>query len=238
MLVLASNSPRRKELLALGAWNFTVIATPVDERAQEGELPLDYVRRVAVEKVRSAHVAMDSPQPPGTVIVGADTIVVDAALDAGGLSGAGESKGAKPAFMILGKPENQLEAREMLGRLRGRTHQVYTALAVYRVDDRKTLVEVVTTDVPMRDYSDQEMLEYIASGDPMDKAGAYAIQHPGFKPVQNLHGCFANVMGLPICHLTRLLAELDVHPGTDVPGACQTALEYDCPIFRQVLGWE
>jgi predicted house-cleaning NTP pyrophosphatase (Maf/HAM1 superfamily) len=124
----------------------------------------------------------------------------------------------------------------MLRRLRGRTHQVYTAVVALRPEDNALLSEVVVTDVPMRQYSDDEILAYIDSGDPLDKAGAYAIQHAGFKPVEHLEGCYANVMGLPICHLSRMLAAFGVYPETDVPGTCQKMLYYPCPIFRQVLG--
>jgi predicted house-cleaning NTP pyrophosphatase (Maf/HAM1 superfamily) len=90
----------------------------------------------------------------------------------------------------------------------------------------------------MRNYSDEEMQAYIASGDPMDKAGAYAIQHDGFKPVDNLMGCYANVVGLPLCHLTRSLWRLDVTPVTDISQACQAKLGYRCPIYKQVLDGE
>ena len=92
------------------------------------------------------------------------------------------------------------------------------------------------TEVLMRHYSDDEMLAYIASGDPLDKAGAYAIQHAGFHPVENLVGCYANVMGLPVCHLARLLGEFDASPLVDLPRECQQMLNYDCPIYRQVMG--
>jgi predicted house-cleaning NTP pyrophosphatase (Maf/HAM1 superfamily) len=87
----------------------------------------------------------------------------------------------------------------------------------------------------MRLYSEKEMMAYIASGDPMDKAGAYAIQHPGFRPVEHLHGCYANVMGLPLCHLARTLAGFGVDPDADIAQNCQDALNYPCPVFRQVL---
>ena len=91
------------------------------------------------------------------------------------------------------------------------------------------------TSVPMRDYSDQEIDEYVKTGDPLDKAGAYAIQHDGFNPVQNLQGCYANVMGLPLCHLTRTLKQFNVVPEVEIASACQNALTYSCPVYQQIL---
>lgn len=158
------------------------------------------------------------------MVVAADTTVVD-----------GER--------ILGKPADEHEAASMLLDLRGRTHKVHTALAVIPPSSSEIMAEDILTDhcitdVPMREYSHEEMQDYIASGDPMDKAGAYAIQHPGFHPVEALSGCYANVMGLPLCHLTRTLAKIGVKPGGDIAEACQAALSYDCPVYAQVLRGE
>jgi len=140
--------------------------------------------------------------------------------------------------VILGKPVDDDEAVSMLKQLRGRVHQVYTSLATLRVSDGKLLTDLCITDVPMRDYSDAEIVTYVQTGDPLDKAGAYAIQHPDFKPVNSLHGCFASVMGLPLCHLIRMLDKLNVHPQADVPVACQTTLAYQCPVSRAILSGE
>jgi predicted house-cleaning NTP pyrophosphatase (Maf/HAM1 superfamily) len=115
---------------------------------------------------------------------------------------------------------------------------VYTALAALRSSDGKLLTDCCRTEVPMRYYSDGEMNAYIASGDPMDKAGAYGIQHPGFQPVVHLWGCYANVMGLPLCHLVRTLEKMGMISETDVPQACQAALQYDCPVYTQILKGE
>ena len=112
---------------------------------------------------------------------------------------------------ILGKPADAYEAESMLRRLRGREHQVFTALAVVRRSEGFLALDWCVTDVPMRTYSDEEMCAYIATGDPLDKAGAYAIQHPDFSPVAELQGCFANVMGLPLCHVERTLMQAG-HP--------------------------
>lgn len=87
----------------------------------------------------------------------------------------------------------------------------------------------------MRDYSDEEIEAYIATGDPFDKAGSYAIQHPEFRPVEHLTGCYANVVGLPLCHLARAAAQFGYAAADDLPAACQMKLEYECTVFDQVL---
>jgi predicted house-cleaning NTP pyrophosphatase (Maf/HAM1 superfamily) len=124
----------------------------------------------------------------------------------------------------------------MLRRLRGRTHQVYTGIAVFSVADGRLATDLCITDVPMRDYSDEEIRTYVATGDPLDKAGAYAIQHPGFQPVASMSGCFSSVMGLPHCHLARLLKEFGMKHSADLPGNCQAFLKYQCPVFPSILG--
>ena len=212
MLVLASNSPRRRQLMALGGWTFTLIPAEVDESPLAGEHPKDYVLRLAEAKSRAA--AQHAPED--ALVIAADTTVVD-------------------NREILGKPAGDKEAEAMLRRLRGRTHHVYTALAALRRRDGTLLTDWCRTEVPMRHYSDEEMQAYIASGDPLDKAGAYGIQHQGFRPVERLWGCYANVMGLPLCHLVRTLEKMGMISETDVPQACQAALQYDCPVYTQVL---
>jgi MAF protein len=212
ILVLASNSPRRRKLLSLAGWTFSVLPVEVDENPRQGESGAKYVLRLAESKARAsaAHIAGQA------VVIAADTCVVD-----------GKD--------LLGKPVDGLEAETILRRLRGRVHQVYSALAVLRMPDETLLTDLCITDVPMRDYSDQEMIKYISSGDPLDKAGAYAIQHSGFHPVEGIQGCYANVMGLPLCHLLRTLRRLGISPQVDLPAACQSELDYRCPVFHQVL---
>lgn len=217
LLLLASNSPRRRQLLALGGWTFNVEVSNSDESILPNELPEVYVRRLAQAKAR----AVIERAQPEQVIIGADTSVV---ID-------GE---------ILGKPLDADDARAMLRRLRGRTHQVYTGIAVVCTSDstgagEKVLSDVCITDVPMRDYSDDEIEAYVRSGDPMDKAGSYGIQHPQFQPVAHMAGCYASVMGLPLCHLTVLLGHLGITPQADLPGNCQATLAYCCPVFRSIL---
>ena len=212
LLVLASNSPRRRELLALGGWTFQVLPAEVDEQTRPGEAPATYVLRLAKLKARACAKTASRDQ----LVLAADTAVV---VDGD----------------ILGKPRNRAEAVEMLRRLRGRSHQVYTGLAALRISEGRLYTDLCVTDVPMRNYSDDEVDDYVATGDPFDKAGAYAIQHPWFQPVEKLAGCYASVMGLPLCHLFRLLSRLDVFPVSDVPGGCQSTLNYHCPITSAVL---
>ena len=155
------------------------------------------------------------------MIIAADTAVI-------GEGGQGGSE-------IFGKPRDANEAASMLRMLRGRIHQVITAIQVLSTQDDTGRLDVCTTDVPMREYSEAEIDTYIASGDPMDKAGAYAIQHAGFHPVENLRGCYANVMGLPLCHLTRNLTQSGIPPRVNVPRTCQAALGYNCPVYPKIL---
>ena len=211
MLVLASNSPRRRELLALGGWKYFTQPAEVDETPLPGEPAASYVQRLAEAKARAAARA-----GANGVVLAADTTVV--------------SEGS-----ILGKPRNAAQARQMLLNLRGRTHQVLTALAVLHTPSGRLLTDLCATAVPMRQYSDAEIEAYIASGDPLDKAGAYAIQHAGFHPVEALNGCYANVVGLPLCHLVRTLCKLGLPPQTDLPQACQAALGYRCSVFSPIL---
>jgi septum formation protein len=214
-LVLASNSPRRQQLLALGGWVFNVLVADVDESQYPGEAPGNYVQRVAEMKARKSGEKVDEDN----IIIAADTAVVD-------------------ARDILGKPLDAQDAVRMLKRLRGHTHQVYTGLALLRVSSDQFLTDLSVTDVPMRVYSDKEIDAYVQTGDPLDKAGAYAIQHPGFHPVENLAGCFASVMGLPLCRLTQLLQQFDIAPESAVGLRCQGELQYDCPISGAILRGE
>jgi septum formation protein len=220
MLVLASNSPRRKHLLALGGWKFSVSPAAIDETPFDAEAPQDYVTRLAEGKVRK--VARNAPID--ALILAADTTVA-IPIDSSG----------QQRTQILGKPGDAQEAEQMLRALRGRVHHVYTGLALLCVADGRMAQDVCSSEVTMRDYSDVEMLDYIASGDPLDKAGAYAVQHVGFHPAEKLDGCYANVMGLPVCHLALLLEKFNLPPETALPHECQQMLGYDCPIYRQVL---
>lgn len=211
-IVLASNSPRRKQLIQLAGWPFRVLPADVDESVLPGEPADRYVLRLAEVKAR----AVSAQAGPGEIIVAADTTVAD-----------GDE--------ILGKPRDAEEARIVLTSLRGRVHQVYTALAVYDPAADQMVTELAATDVPMREYSAEEIEAYISTGDPFDKAGSYAIQHPEFRPVTHLTGCYANVVGLPLCHLARAIARLGISAADSLPVACQSTLAYECTVFEQVL---
>lgn len=215
-LLLASQSPRRRELLALLGMPFEVTVANVAEVPRAGEPPSALVVRLSQAK---AHALKPTPKPsPGfdIIIIACDTVV---ALD-------GE---------LLGKPHDATEATVMLRRLRGRPHTVYSAVTLLETATSRTLTDVAETRVTMRAYTDAEIGAYVASGDPLDKAGAYAIQHPGFHPVAALQGCYANVVGLPLCHLTRCLRAWGVEPPRDVPAACQTHTGHHCRIYQGIL---
>jgi MAF protein len=139
---------------------------------------------------------------------------------------------------ILGKPSDAAEAIAMLKRLRGHTHQVYTGIALLRLSDGLLLKDLCVTDVPMRNYSYEEILAYVQTGDPLDKAGAYAIQHPQFHPVAHIDGCFASVMGLPVCHVILLMRKINIQPKADFFAGCETLLEYQCPVSSTILNDE
>lgn len=202
-------------MFALGNWDFTVIVADVDETPLEGEAPRDYVIRLAKAKA----LAIQPKVKSDAIIIGSDTTVVD-------------------GNEILGKPIDEADAEKMLKQLRGRTHQVYTGVAFLRVSDGTLLTELSITDVPMRGYSDEELRAYIKTGDPMDKAGAYAIQHPDFQPVAFMEGCYAGVMGLPLCHILRALRRFEISPAANVPAACQSLLKYECPVSSVILSGE
>ncbi|MBI2865491.1 MAG: septum formation inhibitor Maf [Chloroflexi bacterium] len=178
-LTLASASPRRRGLLARLGLPFIVLPVDVDERLLPGEPPVEFAQRVALAKAEAA-----VPMTRGGFVLGADTIVV--------LNGA-----------ILGKPKDRQEALAMLDALRGRDHAVMTAVAIINASTGGTFSSVVTTRVWMRPYTDAEIAAYIDSGDPFDKAGAYAIQSPDFHPVARLEGCYNNVVGLPLCEVVN-----------------------------------
>ncbi len=216
VLILASGSPRRRELLGLLGLPFERTSADIDETPYPGEHARAYTVRLSREK---AQVAGDHVTGPALVL-SADTTVAD-----------GET--------ILGKPADADEARAMLQRLRGRAHQVYTALTVLDTVTGRQITDVSVTDVPMRRYSDAEIDAYIASGDPFDKAGGYAIQNSDFQPATLRSGCYANVVGLPLCHLLRVLRVFDVVPAADdVPQRCQRHHDYDCDVTERILDEE
>jgi septum formation protein len=210
--ILASNSPRRRELLGLFQHPFVIKPADINEDLLADEKPWDYVKRLAVTK------ALKGAQlnPLAALIIAADTTVADGSE-------------------ILGKPVDEADAVRMLTQLRSRTHQVYTAISLIQPSENRQMTTLCRTSVPMRDYSDAEIERYIASGDPFDKAGAYAIQNSDFHPVENFTGCFASVMGFPLCHLARTLQAMQIETHLYNAEDCQRHLGYECPIFQAVL---
>jgi MAF protein len=190
-LILASASPRRRELLGLLGYPLEIIAADVDEDVHLARPPAEYVLHTARQKAEAiAHHLRPAPESR-PILIAADTTV---ALD----------------DEILGKPATAAEARAMLVKLRDRPHDVYTGLCVIDLVDGRELAAVHAAVVSMRAYTDAEIETYIATGDPFDKAGAYSIQHPVFRPVARLSGCFLGVKGLSLCDLIPLLRQLDV----------------------------
>ncbi|MFZ4721098.1 MAG: Maf family protein [Ilumatobacteraceae bacterium] len=183
-LVLGSSSPRRRELLEQLGVEFDIARPDIDETPRPGETPVDYVRRLAIEKSRA--VAADA----GTMVIAADTTV-----DLGG--------------EILGKPEDEADARAMLRRLSARTHRVHTGVALRVGDD--VVSEVVTSLVTFTPLTAASIDWYVGTGEPLDKAGAYAVQGAGGVFVQRVRGSVSNVVGLPLHAVARLAADLG-HP--------------------------
>jgi len=171
MLVLASRSPRRSELLRLAGIDFTVQPADVDETPRQREKPADYTRRIAEDKARAIAAA------PGDVVLGADTVVV---VDG----------------HMLGKPADAADAERMLRMLSGRRHEVITGICL-RLAGRMVR-DCDITRVWFAPLSEQEIRDYVASGEPMDKAGAYAIQGLASKFILRVDGSYANVVGLPV----------------------------------------
>ncbi len=177
-LILASQSPRRRELLGMLGLTFDVIAADVDETMDPGKAPEEEVGRLSRLK------ALAVPRLPEQIVLAADTIVVCHGT-------------------VLGKPGDEAQAREMLTMLSGRAHQVMTGLTLVRGDRVETAVEI--TDLHFRELSPGEIDAYIATGEPMDKAGSYGIQGLAGIFVTGIRGDYYNVVGLPICRLTRML---------------------------------
>jgi septum formation protein len=183
-LVLASRSPRRAELLAAAGFQFAVRAADVDETPLDGEAPPDYVLRVAQEKARAV------PASDDEIVLAADTIVV---LD----------------HEIMGKPKDAADAARMLRALAGQRHEVITAICLRRRVEGEVEVEtdMASTSVWFTPLSDAEIADYVASGEPMDKAGAYGIQGLASKFVDRIDGSYTNVVGLPVALTYRRLRE-------------------------------
>ena len=180
-LILASQSPRRRELLGLTGLPFIVRSADIDETMDPGKAPFDEVARVSRCK------ALAVPREPGDVVIAADTIVVCAG-------------------QVLGKPKDEADAFRILSLLSGRDHEVMTGMTVLRGDELVTHTEV--TKIHFRQLHPEEIRAYIATGEPMDKAGAYGIQGGAALFADQMEGDYYNVMGLPVCRLAMILRSL------------------------------
>ena len=185
-LILASASPRRRELLAQAGYTFEVQPAHVNEDLRPDEDPIAYVVRLAREKAQSvfAEISSTGPASPPAVVLGADTTVT---LDS----------------HIMAKPENPADAARMLRLLSGRTHRVITGVALASAKGIEVAAEV--TGVQFLTLSDDEIAAYVATGEPMDKAGAYGIQGFAAKWIPRIEGCYFNVVGLPLALVNTML---------------------------------
>ena len=181
-LILASASPRRRELLAQAGFSFEVVPADVPEVRKLGEDPIRFVTRLAREKAEA--VAASRSITPDTIVLGADTIVV---VDE----------------EVLGKPQDAVDAARMLRLLSGQTHQVITGVCLAKGRERQRAAEV--TFVRFATLSDEEIDAYVATGEPLDKAGAYAIQGRAGRWVPRIHGCYFNVVGLPLALVSSMI---------------------------------
>jgi septum formation protein len=185
-LILASASPRRRELMQQAGFSLRIEKPDVPEVRRRGEKPTAFARRLAAEKA-----AVIGRRHPESVILAADTIVV-------------------LGRRVLGKPRDAAEARRMLRALSGQTHRVITAFAL--LAPSRCLLRSVSTQVTFRSLSRGEIDAYVASGDPMDKAGAYAIQGGAAGMVRSIRGSYTNVVGLPVAEVLQALHELTTQP--------------------------
>lgn len=184
-LVLASASTRRAEILREAGFHFTMLSSAVDETAYPGESPQDLVQRLAVAKAELVAARAVGP----AIIIGADTEVT---LDG----------------HIFGKPRSSDDARRMLEKLSGRTHSVVTGVALIRLPDAERITFVESTLVHFAALSPEQITAYLATGEAHDKAGAYGIQGHAGRFIPRIEGCYFNVVGLPLAHLTQALTEL------------------------------
>lgn len=203
-LILASGSPRRLELLSSLDVPFAVVTSGVTEEVEDESQPGEMVVHLAERKAATVAETLDEG-----LIIGADTTVV---LDG----------------LVLNKPVDNEDARRMLRLLRGRTHEVWTGVVVIDATNGRTERGAVRSLVQMRAYSDDEIEAYVATGEPLDKAGAYAIQGGAGVFIERIEGCYTNVVGLPLCELSTLLQRFDVLVSTDCP-ACTLPNGAPCP---------
>jgi septum formation protein len=202
-LYLASSSPRRRQLLAAAGIAFEPVVAPVDEEAltEDYRGPLEHLGEfLARAKALAARNGHKAEGQTGLVLAADTTVLVD-----------GRS---------LPKPRDLEEAESMLRTLRGREHVVATGVVLLDTSSDAILSGTSATQVLMRDYGDAEIASYVASGDPLDKAGAYSIQHPTFHPVADIRGCHLGVIGLPVCLVAAMLSRGPLPPVLDGAGRC------------------
>lgn len=212
--VLGSQSPRRRALFGLLGVPFSVLVADADE---ESVVDLDPGVNVVQTAVLKTNILAQLINPnEHTILITADTTVA-----------LGQT--------MLGKPKDVAEAKEMLLALRGRDHAVYTGTVLFDNQSGEVLTLVDRSVVTMRSYDDAEIDAYIATGDPMDKAGAYAIQHPVFRPVAQLNGCFAGVMGLPVCQLVGVFQQWGLRHEVDLTAVSQAHAAYPCSMLTHLL---
>ncbi len=194
-LLLASASPRRRQFISMLGLPYVVAVASDDEEEAEKRYRGTAEGMVEWLAKHKAANALKLPEARGRLVITADTTVL---LDS----------------VCLGKPRDEAHAFELLSALRGRWHHVMTGVVVATQREGQTVMRSTSlvTPVLMRNYSDEEIAAYIATGDPMDKAGSYGIQHPTFQPTERLDGCYLNIVGLPLCALIELLAEFNVYP--------------------------
>lgn len=190
--ILASQSPRRRELLQLLGYPFITMPADADEDSVDTADPSLNVQQTAVLKADIITQKYQVTSQAREILIAADTTVA--------------FKG-----QMLNKPKDKAEAAYMLTAMSNKEHKVYTGYIIRDLTNGQELIGVSTAVVTMRPYSPQEIINYIATGDPMDKAGAYAIQYTQFNPVAKLDGCFLNVMGLPVCDLIEALWQFNLH---------------------------
>lgn len=207
-IILASGSPRRQQFLRDLELDFEIITADIDETPHPNEDPIVLVRRLAESKAQAV-----AAKCADCLIIAADTMV------------ALESE-------LLGKPTDADHARVLLTQLRNRPHHVHSALSMALVDGNGAVTQQATkinsSAIYMRDYSDAEIDAYIASGDPLDKAGAYAIQSPTFAPAEKLDGCISSVMGMALVDLVAMLGEFGVHVEREVRPICEGHAAFPC----------
>ena len=221
-LILASTSPRRRQMLEALPWKVEMRPADVDETQDQEESGPDLVRRLAALKALTVFSGLAPAErrtmAGQTLIVGADTVVVYAGR-------------------ILGKPENHAQAEEFLRMLRQGSHEVHSGICIVDVRTGQTSADIHSSRLSLRDYTDTEMATYIARGNPLDKAGAYALQDLEFRPVAKLEGCAASVMGFPLgLFATMCQAEFGHALPGHFPAICASVTGYPCCRESACLG--